>query len=85
MAQATAMRQPRELGEPAYVLLVRGSEELFVYHGELKDCLAWLALNGDKPTYGEGHFELRDGPPPGEPATGSLPPSARGKASRAPR
>lgn len=79
------MRHHWNSSEPAHVLLVRGSKELVVYHGEFRDCAAWLALNGDKPTTGEGHFELRDGPPPGEPTPGSLPQSARGKAPRTPR
>ncbi len=58
------MREERGLAEPAHVVLVRGGEGLVVYHGGLEDCEAWLALNGDKPSSGDGHFELREGPPP---------------------
>lgn len=63
-------REEHGLAEPAYVVLVRGAEERVVYDGGLKDCEAWLALNGDKPSIEEGHFELREGIPPAEPTTG---------------
>lgn len=54
-------RGDRQTADPAYVVLVRGIEEVVVYEGGLGDCQAWLALNGDKPIDGEGHFELREG------------------------
>jgi len=52
------------------VVLVKGTEQLVVFAGELPDCQAWLALNGDKPADSDGHFELREG------ADRALPPSA---------
>jgi len=57
-------RQAPGEGDQAHVVLVRGLEEHLVYDGSRSDCEAWLALNADKPGGGEGHFELRDGPPP---------------------
>lgn len=46
--------------QEASVVLVKGNEEQVVYRGGWRDCEAWLALNGDKPSSGEGHFEIRE-------------------------
>ncbi len=63
-SRADDMKHQRGLPDPAHVILVRGGKESVVYRGGLEDCEAWLALNGDKVSTGEGHFELREGPPP---------------------
>jgi|YNPBryunderm2012_1023409.scaffolds.fasta_scaffold12789_3 hypothetical protein len=62
------MKYEGGLTEPAHVVLVRGGQQLVVYQGGVEDCEAWLALNGDKVSTGEGHFEMRNGPPPGRSA-----------------
>lgn len=70
MSEELPMRGSRPAAaEPACVVLVKGTDELVVFAGELPDCQAWLALNGDKPADSDGHFELREG------ADRALPPS----------
>jgi hypothetical protein len=63
-------KRPPTEGEQAHVVLVRGRAEKLVYSGDLPDCEAWLALNGDKLLEGDAHFELRDGRPVSLPRAG---------------